>query len=108
MFSELKDKQRMLKEISPDFEISFDMIHEEYYISHKGFPFRRVNMDGFTRELVQEIRQIVWLNENENVMEEVDKNNSKIEQDRENKATDLNYQMAKDIYKPLRKAINGA
>ena len=31
MFSELKDKQRILKEISPDFEISFDMMHDEFH-----------------------------------------------------------------------------
>lgn len=64
-------------------------------------------MDGFRRELVQEIRQIVWLNENGNVLEEVEKNNAKVEQDRENKATDLHYQMAKDIRKPLLKEIYG-
>jgi hypothetical protein len=107
MFSELKDKEQILKEISPDLGISFDCIYDEYLIVHKGFPFQRVGVDGFTRELVNDIKKIVWLNENGNVMDEIEKNNSKLEVDRENKATEINYQMAKDIRKPLLKEIYG-
>lgn len=103
MFEELKDKQMILKEISEDFDISFDAVHEEYYISHKGFPFRRVGMDGFTRELVDEIRRIVWLNENGDIESEIEENNAKIERDNEQRQTDFNYEIAKDMRKAILK-----
>lgn len=107
-FSELKDKQRIMKEISPDFDVSFDYLENEYCISHKNVLFRRVPVDEFTRAEIEEIRRVVWLNENGNILEEVEKNNEQVELDKEKKATDLHYEMAKDIRTPLLKQIYGA
>jgi hypothetical protein len=106
-FSELADKQRIMKEISPDFDVTFDVAFEEYCISHKDVLFRRVPVDGFTRQEVEEIRRVVWINENGNILEEVDNANEKRELDNEKKASDLYYQMAQDIRKPLIKEVYG-
>lgn len=107
MFAELIDREKILKEINDDFSVSFDYTHNEYCISHKNVLFKRLSIDEFDRKEIERIRYQVWLNENGNVLEEIDKNNEKLEKEKENKATDMNYQMAKDIRKPLLKEIYG-
>jgi hypothetical protein len=97
----IEDKRRIVKDIDNNFDIHFCLDTETYLITHKNFPFQRVAWDGFTREVLEGIRHTVWLNHNGNVIDEIEKNNAKIDKDKENKLSEMTMQMAKDIRKPL-------
>jgi hypothetical protein len=104
----VNEKRAVLKEIDEDFDISFSREQETYSIYHKGYLFQNVPWDGFTREVLDGIRKVVWLNKNGNIANEVDKNNEKIDINKDKKLSDMSRQLAKDIRKPLIREVCGA
>lgn len=101
-------KRKILKEIDEDFDIIFCLDTEHYLITHKGFPFQKVAWDEFTREVIDHIKKVVYINKNGNIADEVDKYNAKTDSDKDKKIEDMAHQMAKDIRKPLIKQLCGA
>lgn len=99
------DKKRVLREIDEDFDITFNVASEDYHITHKGFLFQVVKWGEFTRDVVNNIRRVVWLNKNGDVAGEIDKHNANEEFKKEKKLEDMAYNMAKDIVKPLSEVI---
>lgn len=95
------EKRELLKSICTDFDIRFDKHREEYEITHKGFPFQRVAWDGFDKKVVEHIRKTVYINENGNIVDEIDKENAKIDKAKEKEQTDMNIDMAKEIRKAI-------
>lgn len=107
MFNAKCDEIRpILKEIDSDFDISFNVYHETYLITHKDFPFMTVPYGEFTRETIENIRKAVYINVNGDVIEEVEDNNKKIEESKDREYNNMIECMAKDIRKPLINAID--
>jgi hypothetical protein len=103
----VEDKRRILKEIDNDFDIEFYPEKMAFEITHKGHYFMSVPFGEFTRDTVNHVRKMKWLNENGSVTDEIDKHNAKLEESKEKEIEDMAYWMAKDMRKPLVKEIYG-
>lgn len=102
-----KDIRPILQEIDKDFDIGFNCNTETYTVYHKGRFFQSVPYGQFTRETIANIRKTVWLNINGNVFADVDKANEIAERRHERETELLAESLAKDIYKPLLREIEG-
>jgi len=91
----------ILKEIEKGFDITFDFVSESYTITHNGSYFQRVPYGQFDRNLVAEIRRSVWLNTNGNVIDEIEKNNSRIDASMDRAQSLYAESLAKDLRRPL-------
>jgi hypothetical protein len=100
------DLRTILKDIDTDLDISFDYESEKYTIYHKQAYFMNIPFGEFDRKKVEEIRKVVWLNVNGNVLDDIDKNNEKVEQSHDRDLSNLAECMAKDLRKPLLDAID--
>ena len=98
------DIRPILKDIDPELEIEF--IGNKYIITHRGMYFMQVDYGQMDRKYMQEIRKIVWINKNGSMLEEIDKNNEKIEKSHDRDLSNLAECMAKDLRKPLLDAID--
>lgn len=103
--AEVRDKRRLLQEIDKDFDIEFNPHTESYVITHKGCYFQVVKYGEFTRDTLEHIREVVYINRNGNIFKEVDEANEKAEKAKEKAQDDFIEQTAKDIAKPIYKAL---
>jgi len=103
----VEEKRKILKEINPDFDIEFYPEKEAFEITHKGHYFMSVPYGEFTRDTVNHIRYMVWLNENGSVTDEIDKHNEKLEISQEKNMEDMSYWLAKDLRKPFKREVFG-
>jgi hypothetical protein len=94
----------VLKEIDTDFDVEF--IAGKYIVTHKGNYFTQVNYGEFCRNTMENIRKTVWINKHGSVLEEIDKNNEKIEKSHDRDLSNLAECMAKDLRKPLLDVID--
>jgi len=105
IIAEVRDKRRLLQEIDPDFDIDFNVHTETYVITHKGMYFQLVKYGEFTRETLDHIREVVYINRNGDIFKEVDEANEKAEKAKEKAQDDFIKDTAKDIAKPIYKAL---
>jgi hypothetical protein len=94
----------ILKDIDPDFDVEF--ISGKYIITHKGNYFSQVNYGEFDRNTMENFRKVVWMNLNGNILDEIEKNNEKIDKSHERDLSNLSECMAKDLRKPLLNAVD--
>ena len=106
--ADCNDIRRVLKDIDPLFDIDFNFDTESYTIYFNGYFFRTVPYGEFTADTAQDIRKVLWTNTNGDIMREVEENNEQIEKRTERERSDLAYNLAKDIQKPLLKELRGA
>lgn len=98
--------RKILKEIDEDLDISFDYNAEKYTIYHKQAYFTNVPYGDFSREKIAEIRKIVWLNVNGDVLTDLEKHNENIDKAHDRDLSNLAECMAKDLRRPLLNAID--
>lgn len=103
----IDDKQRLLKEIDKGFDIEFHADIESYVITHNGGYFQTVKYGDFTQETLENIRRVVYFNINGDMARQIDEHNDKIHLSNQKKEDDMIEQTAKDIGKPLYKAMFG-
>ena len=90
-----------LQEIDPLFEVELDGNNGQFTIYYNGAFFQATPCDEFSRETIEQIREVYRLNTEGDIVAEVDKHNEKIKLAEESKRADMIQEMAKD----LRKAI---
>lgn len=103
--AEVRDKRRLLKEIDQDFDIDFNPHTESYVITHRGHYFQVVKYGEFTRETLDHIREVVYINRNGDIFKEVDEANEKVELAKEKADEQFAEDVAREIGKPLYKAL---
>ena len=79
----------------------------KYVITQYENYFDSVSPAELCKDFFDRLRKIVWINIYGSIVDEIDKNNAKIEEANEKKVADVTENLAKDIYKPLRKEILG-
>lgn len=103
--ADVRDKRRLLQEIDKDFDIDFNPHTESYVITHRGYYFQVVPYGEFTRETLDHIREVVYINRNGDIFKEVDEANEKVELAKEKADEQFAEDVAKEIGKPLYKAL---
>jgi len=103
--AEVRDKKRLLQEIDKDFDIEFNPFTESYLITHRGYSFQVVPYGEFSRDTLDHIRKVVYLNINGDVFKDVDEANEKAEKSKEKAEDDFIEYTAKEIGKPIYKAL---
>lgn len=103
--ADVRDKRRLLQEIDPEFDIDFNPHTESYVITHRGYYFQVVKYGEFTRETLDHIREVVYINRNGDIFKEVDEANEKVELAKEKADEQFAEDVAKEIGKPLYKAL---
>ena len=99
--NELESKRKLLKEIDKNFEVNFYPEDAEYTITHNKVFFQNIPWGGFTKEVVDHIRRIVYINRHGSIEDEIDEKNLKIEQENQRKQDEMIHETAKDVGKPL-------
>lgn len=102
------DLRPILQEIDRDFDIGFNFDTETYTVYHNGRFFMSVPYGEFTRDTVAHIRKTVWLNINGDIFGEIDDANEKADKRKDRDMELFSESLAKDIRRPLIKAVEGA
>ena len=106
-FGECNTIRRVVKDIDTRFDVYYDADTNKYVITQYENYFDSVSPTELCKDFFDRLRKTVWININGSIVDEIDKNNAKVEQAKEKEMAELTNNLAKDIYKPLRKEILG-
>ena len=106
-FGECNTIRRVVKDIDNRFDVYYDADTNKYIITQYDNYFDSVSPTELCKEFFDRLRKVVWINIHGSIVDEIDKNNAKIEEANQKKVADVTENLAKDIYKPLRKEILG-
>ena len=106
-FGECNTIRRVVKDIDNRFDVYYDADSSKYIITQYDNYFDSVSPSDLCKDFFDRLRKVVWINMYGSIIDEIDKNNAKIEEESERRASDIATNLAKDIYKPLRKEILG-
>ena len=95
----------ILKSIDPLFDIEFNYDNESYIIYFNGGYFQSTRYDEFTRETIEKIQNVYWINTYGDIVSEVDKHNEKIKLSKERERDDMICEMSKDLRKAILKDL---
>ena len=106
-YGECNTIRRVVKDIDKRFDVYYDADTNKYIITQYESYFDSVSPAELCKDFFDRLRKIVWINMYGSIVDEIDKNNAKIEAAEEKKVSDVAENFAKDIYKPLKKEILG-
>ena len=106
-FGECNTIRHVVKDIDTRFDVYYDADANKYIITQYDNYFDSVSPNDLCKDFFDRLRKIVWINMYGSIIDEIDKNNAKIEEAKEKEATNVTENLAKDIYKPLRREILG-
>lgn len=94
--------RRLIKEIDEVFDVYYDADIEKYVITQlDDMIFDSIRHDDLSSDFFYNMRRVVYLNKEQKLLEEINKNNAIAERMKEKKIEDMAYNLAKDIRKPL-------
>lgn len=106
-FGECNRIRQVVKDIDKRFDCYYDGDNNKYVITQYDNYFDSVSPTDLCKDFFDKLRRVVWINIYGSIGEEVDKHNAKLEQESEAKKENIIHEMAKDMYKPLRKKALG-
>ncbi len=106
-FGECNTIRRVVKDIDDRFDVYYDADAKRYIITQYDNYFDSVSPDELCKDFFDRLRKIVWINIYGSIIDEIDKNNAKIEETKEKEISDVAESLAKDIYIPLRREMLG-
>jgi len=92
----MEEIKQLIKDINSDMDITFD--GKVYTITHKEKLFQVIPFAQFDRETLNDIRKTVWMNENKCILDEIDRNNDKLDNDKQKNIDERGNQTARDMY----------
>jgi len=95
----------ILQGIDPLFDVEFNYDTEEYIIYFNGGFFQTTKYDEFTRETIEKIEDVYWINTHGDIISEVEEHNAKIKRAEESKRSDMIHELAKDAKKAILKDL---
>lgn len=106
-FGECNTIRRVVKDIDNRFDVYYDADANKYIITQFENYFDSISPEELCKDFFDKLRKIVWINMYGSIIDEIEKNNAKIEEAEEKKIADVSESLAKDIYKPLRRELLG-
>lgn len=95
----------ILQGIDPLFDIEFNYDEESYIIYFNGGFFQNTKWDEFTRETIEKIQDVYWVNMHGDIVSEIEEHNAKIEKAEESKRADMIGELSKDMRKAILKDL---
>ena len=93
----------ILQNIDPLFDVEFNYDAESYIIYFNGGFFQSTKYDEFTRETIERIGEVYYINTHGDILKEVEINNEKIDKSKERERGDMIHELAKDMKKAILK-----
>lgn len=103
MFGDIYNLKDRIKSIDHDLEMRYGG-NGIYHIEHKKSHFMTVNRDEMNPSLVNKVREIVYRNNNADILAEIEANNQKLEKSKQKDMENFNESFAKEV-RPLVKRI---
>lgn len=103
MFGDIFNIHRRIKTIDSNLEMHYSG-NGIYHIEHKKSHFMTVTRDEMTPELVDKVREVVYRNNNADILAEIEANNQKLEKSKQKDMENFNESFAKE-FRPLFKRI---
>jgi len=103
MFGDIYNLKSRIKTIDSNLEMHY-LGNGRYYINHKGEHFMSVSKDEMNPGLINKVREIVYKNNNADILAEIEANNQKLEKSKQKDMENFNESFAKEV-KPLVKRI---
>lgn len=97
------DIRPILQSIDPLFEIEFNYDTESYIIYFNGGFFQSTRYDELTRETIERIGEVYYINTHGDILKEIETNNEKIDKSKERERDDMVHELAKDMKKAILK-----
>lgn len=106
-FGECNRIRRVVKDIDRRFDVYYDGDLNKYVITQYDNYFDSVSPADLCKGFFDRLRKVVWINVYGSIVDEIEKNNAKIEAEQERKQSDMAQSIAEELYKPLRKELLG-
>jgi hypothetical protein len=103
MFGDIYNLKNRIKSIDNDLEMHYSG-NGVYHIEHKNSHFMTITRDEMNPGLINKVREIVYKNNNADVLAEIEANNQKLEKSKQKDMENFNESFAKEV-KPLVKRI---
>jgi hypothetical protein len=102
MFGDVYNVKDRIRSIDNELDMEYQG-EGNYIITHKGGYFMGVRKEELNQRLVDRVRKIVWTNNHKDMLEEIDKNNQKLEESKQRRNEDMVQAMADDLYPYIQK-----
>lgn len=99
MFGDLHNFEGRIKTIDKNLSVKY-IGNGQYEVLHNKYHFMTVPREKLTDETIKNIREVVWKNRHADILEEVERNNNKIEASKQRDIDNTIESMAKEI-RPL-------
>lgn len=104
MFGDIYNLKTRIKSIDSNLEMHYSG-NGVYHIEHKKSHFMTINRDEMNPSLVNKVREIVYRNNNADILAEIEASNQKLEKSKQKDMENFNESFAKEV-RPLIKRIS--